>query len=118
MERRGLGMKISVDLSKVSDPMVRKALRDIQEAINGIEFISAQYKMLDVTINAANSALEIPHSLGFLPTDIIVTKSSGDAYSFIYEKFTDKVILINATGPANIRLYLGRNIGVVPIGTN
>ena len=111
-------MMISVDFSKVQDPIIRKALKDIQDAINNIEVISAQYKMLDVTIKAANSTFEVPHTLGFVPTDLIVTRASGSAYTFTYDKFTDKVIVINAAGPARIRLYLGRNSGAVPIGTN
>lgn len=109
---------INLDLGRVEDTYVRKALKDIQDAINDSDIIQARYQMYEIQIRTANSALEIIHNLGFVPTDIIITKSTGSAFTFVWDKFTDQKIVINATGAATIRLYLGRNNGVVPIGTN
>lgn len=109
---------INLDLGRISDPYIRKALGDLQDALNESDLMLARYQMFEIQIKAANSAYEVQHNLGFVPTDVIVTKATGSGYSFVWDKFTDQKIVINATGAATIRLYLGRNNGVVPIGTN
>lgn len=110
-------MILNIDLSRITDTATRRAIKDIQDTLNNIDLISARYKMLDITYNQ-NQRLEVVHNLGFLPTDIIVTRSTGAGYSFVWEAFTDKILVINTLGAGNIRLYVGRNNGVSPIGTN
>jgi hypothetical protein len=109
---------INLDVGRIADPFIRKALLDLQNALNDIDFIQARYQMFEINIKGANTAFEVPHNLGFVPTDLVVTRASGSSYSFVWEKFTDQKIVINATGPVLIRIYMGRNNGAVPIGTN
>lgn len=110
-ERRQM---LNVDLSKISDPVIRKAIRDIQESLNNIDLLN--YKLFIVTIKTANTKFEIPHNLGYVPTDIIVTKASG-TYTFLHSDFTKEKLYLSTTGPLEIRFLAGRGRGV-EIGTN
>lgn len=109
-------MMLNLELAKITDPAVRKCLKDIQDTINANEIITARYELLEVEVlnpsGLTSFVYEIPHSLGFIPTDVIVTKQDGASFTFMFNSFKKDKILISATGAVKFRCYLGRSGGV------
>jgi hypothetical protein len=107
---------ITLNLTGILDPKVRSALTQIQNEMNTQSILQVGFKHFDVTIPGAISNYEVPHNLGFTPTDIIVTWATGSSYMIQYEPSTSQSIYITTSGEANLRLLVGRsNMGVISL---
>lgn len=91
---------------------------DQQNFMMLIDFLKAEtplqgFKLLTATLTTTGEQL-IPHTLGFLPQDLIVTQATGSAtLQWNYSKFTAQALSVTVGGsctpdaPATLRMLAG-----------
>lgn len=98
-------MKLNLDF--VQDIYLRENLQLVQDAFNDVVFTKGDYQFFEFDIKGSQTNFVLYHNLGFTPQDIIVTKATGNSFSFNYTKFTDNYIVIETTGDVYLRCYIG-----------
>lgn len=96
-------------LSEVEDQKLRKIFQDLFFNLNNEEMIKAEFKFFTFEVKKAETKLKIVHGLSYQPLDVIVTSSIGaGVVTFDYDLFDKQNIVVTTTGPAKVRLLLGR----------
>jgi hypothetical protein len=105
--------KLDLFLGEVKDPAARENFDRIATytADQVLGRFEGRFLIIEMT---ASGSLSYPHSLNFIPTDVIVTafntSAAGDL-TFQFPDFTDDdIVLTNTAGAATIRLFVGRYV--------
>jgi hypothetical protein len=96
-----------LNTTNITDDATRLCLQDIQDEFNNAPILQGQFKLLEFTLAANLANSDITHNLGFIPTDIIPTRSEG-TYTWNWSSFTVKTLSINTTTAVTLRLLVGR----------
>lgn len=99
---------INLNLNGVDDVKIRDAFRAIQGVINGSQVVEAGLVMIPIEIKGAVTKMQVAHNLGYVPTDIIVSRSIGATHTFNWELFTNEFLYITTTGAVSLRCFVGR----------
>lgn len=99
---------MNLPLSTVSDINTRDCLRQVQDSLNLNPTTYGQLKLFNISTTGAVTGQEFFHNLGFIPSDILVTKISSGSISFNWASFTKDKIYFTTTAGADIRLLIGR----------
>lgn len=97
--------RVNLNLTPITDENTRTALRNIQEALNASNL--RDFKLLEISLAAGLTDLKVAHGLGYIPTDIFTSKSTG-TYVWNYDKFTRDYLSITTTSTVTIRCLVGR----------
>lgn len=95
------------NLSRITEEPTRTALEIIQKNIESSDLLKGQFKLFIINIPGTVTNQELFHNMGFIPTDIITTRSSG-SYTWDYDQFTDQRLFITTTTAISIRCLVGR----------
>ena len=98
---------MNLPLSRVADESTKASLRLIQDAYNESEINLAGFKLFTITTKGAVTSMQMIHALGFIPTDLIVTRISGGTVTWDYDSFTKTKIQFTTSGAVTIRFLLG-----------
>jgi hypothetical protein len=101
-------MALNLPLSTVTDTNTRKAFEQVQQEFNNNPLNLSQMRLFRVTETAAVTGKELHHGLGFIPTDIIITKDEGSTVVWDYDRFTKDKIYYTTSGAVDLRILLGR----------
>jgi hypothetical protein len=94
---------------QIKDENVRDAVQWIWDYLSSVPMLRGQFEHFSLTFTRAVTNEKINHSLGFSPSDIIVTSSIGaGAVTFNYSQFTEDVISLTTTGAVTVRFFGGR----------
>ena len=96
-----------LNLSIIKDEYVRDVLDKVQKDFNDSDLLGGNFEFINVAVGSGLTSHKIPHQLGFVPTDIITTRSSG-SYTWNYEEFTKDTLSITTTTVTAIRCLIGR----------
>jgi uncharacterized protein YbjQ (UPF0145 family) len=66
------------------------------------------FKLFTIVETGAVTGKELFHGLGFIPTDIIITKEVGGTIIWDYDDFTKERIYYTTSGATEIRALIGR----------
>ena len=96
-------------LEQIEDPNLRDSLQWIVDYLLTLDLLGSNFKFFELTFTKAETALAVPHKLGFQPIDILQTSLTGAGVpTFVYNSFTDKNFVITTTGACVVRFFAGR----------
>ncbi len=99
---------MNISLSKLSDPGVRQMAEDIQRTYNDNELNLGGFTLFSIYESTAVTNKELRHNLGFVPTDIIITKMMGGEIIFNYDTATESRIYYTTSAATDTRALIGR----------
>ena len=99
--------ELDLQINKVTDPVVRDGIQKLQEYLSRDIFGKFEGKFRWYSFSGAGSH-SVLHTLGFKPSDIILTGSTAGAVTFDYAASTDKTITFTIATPGTVRLLVGR----------
>jgi hypothetical protein len=91
----------------IKDQRVRESIQWMYEYLIAEPMLQGKFQHFEVTTRGAVTALKIPHNLGFMPKDIIVTSQIGGTATFIYQSFTTDDIVLTTTAAMTVRFFGG-----------
>lgn len=96
-------------LSEIEDEYIRENFKTIQEVLSRATLLKGEFKHFDLSLKNAVTNFRFPHSLGYMPKDLIMTfrRGSGDI-TWHYDRFNGQFIELTTTGPVEVRFFLGR----------
>lgn len=98
----------SKDALGLKDGPTRDLVFKFLQYIDKNPLLSYGFDFLEYTFTTAVTNLEVAHSLGYAPKDIILTSKTGTASVTInYDLTTDKYVYITTSGATTIRLLIG-----------
>lgn len=93
----------------IKDPMVKQALKWVQDYLNQNNFLKADMTFFELEFSQAETALKIPHGLAFTPIDVIQTYVAGaGAVTYLYNQFDGTNLVITTTGACKVRFLAGK----------
>lgn len=112
-------MTIKLQKTKYNQILLEKNFSEIERYFNNSPFSSFEGKLFQITIDRILYQQKIANPLNFIPTDVIVTSSSEQAYlTFHVKLFTEKYLILSSSGPCTIRVLIGKfNITPLEVGT-
>lgn len=99
---------IQISLTDIKDTPTRSALETIRDAHNASELNLGGFKLMTIDLDVAVTEMAIGHKLGFIPTDIIVTKHVGGTVTWNYDSFTKDALSLTTSGAVSLRALVGR----------
>lgn len=92
----------------IEDANIRESLQWIYEYLSDISLLRGQFEHFDIEIQGATTE-KIPHKLGFIPKDVILTSVVGTGVpTFEYAEFDKTYIVVSTTASCVIRFFAGR----------
>ena len=93
----------------IEDEAVRESLIWLYEYLVQLPILRGEFEFFEVDIRSSIVDESIPHKLGFVPKDIILTSATNGAQViFNYDKFTLENIVVQTNVPSVIRFLAGR----------
>jgi hypothetical protein len=93
----------------MEDVNIRESFTWLYEFLTQIPILQGDFKFFEFEIKSTNTAEKIPHRLGFVPKDIILTSvSNGATVTFLYNKFDITNVVLQASTPCVVRFLAGR----------
>lgn len=97
----------STDAIRLKDEPTRELLFRLIQYIERSPLLSFGFEFIEYTFSEAGS-VQVPHGLGFIPKDIILTSKTGTGnVTFNYESFTKSALSITVTGACAVRFLVG-----------
>lgn len=99
---------IDLILKDIDDEYVRENFTRVQRLFNNENILNGNFKFFEVELTGANTILQVPHGLTFIPSDIIFLSVEGDYnFYFVYSEFDKTNIHIFISGPCKLRFFAG-----------
>lgn len=96
----------------VVDPLLRDILKKISDFLNSVDLLKADFKFYEYTFSAAVTNLKIPHSLGKIPRDVIVTAVTDNmVVTWNYDEFTNSRLDVTTDKAGTVRYFIGTFVG-------
>ena len=101
-------------LEDIKDEATRRSLQWVKDYLEQIELLKGQFQFFELTFKRNDVGLKIPHSLGFVPVDFIVTSTVGTGtLTLNYNKMDKEFFNLTTAGtsasdPLVVRFFAGR----------
>jgi hypothetical protein len=95
-------------LEQIKDDAVKESLQWVVDFISQAALLQPEFKFFDLEFNKAETAVRIPHAMGFTPIDVLVTYTTGGTVTFLYERFTSRDLVITTSGACRVRFFAGK----------
>ena len=102
-----------LELTQIRDPLLLENFKILQEFMDSASLTAERFRVLEVFLTGNVAQLKIPHGLGAIPLDVIVSRlvaPSGAKLTLLYSEFTKDDIVVTVTGLTgifNARLLVG-----------
>lgn len=97
----------STDAARLTDEATRELLFRLLQYVERNDLLSFGFRFMEVSLADA-ATHTVPHTLGFVPKDLILTGKSGAGNAtFNYDSFTKTTLSITTTGTCVLRLLVG-----------
>jgi len=93
---------------RLQDPVARECFQWIIDYVQQVPLLQGTFSHFELTFLKAEASLLVPHNLGFLPEDIIVTANTGGTVTFNHQNFTSTNLSITTSGACMVRFFAGR----------
>ena len=101
-------MSLELILKDIPDQYARENFSRIARFFNSENLLDSGFKFFEIEIVGANTIVQIPHGLNFIPYDIIHVSVTGDHnYYFVYQEFDKTNLHIFVSGPCKLRFFAG-----------
>jgi len=101
-------------LEDIKDPATRRTLQWIKDFLDQFELLKGNFQFFTLTFGRNDTNLKIPHNLGFVPTDFIMTSTIGTGtFTVNYSRmdgtsFDLTIAGTSAADPLTVRFFAGR----------
>jgi hypothetical protein len=97
-----------LDIGQVSDEVLRRVFEKIQTVFSDDVFGKFEGKHLEIAVSGAVTNYRWPHSLGFLPKDVVQTSVTGaGSVTWNYASFDATYVNLTTTGACTVRALVG-----------
>lgn len=97
----------SLFVAEIKDVFLQKNFEALREYFNAENQLYG-FKFAEVVFDRAVERQALPHGLGVIPQDILVTRITGTGkVSFLYGSFDSTNIYLSSDGPCRIRFFYG-----------
>lgn len=94
-------------IDRITDQVVRDNFRKLKEFMDS-ELVFSGFRKFEITFTAAEPHHRLPHGLGFLPKDIVLTSRIGSGVvSFNQDLSTTTELDLTSTGACVVRFIAG-----------
>lgn len=101
--------KQRIELNRVKDATLRDILQTVDDNFQEDAVGKADFKFFEIVVTGTVTNKKIPHSLGFLPKDVIQTSKTGaGSLTWNYDQFDATNLDITTTGACVVRAFVGR----------
>lgn len=102
-------MNLELKLQELQDQVARENFFRIKKFVDQKLFLRGEWVFFEIAVAAAVTNFKFKHGLGFVPTDVLQTSSIGaGVLTWNYDKFDRQFLDITTTGPATVRVFVGR----------
>lgn len=99
---------MNLQLEGLKDPLARENFQRIQDASLKDALPKGEWKFFEIVFTKAVTNFKYPHSLGFMPKDIIQTSLKGaGTLTWNYNLFTQTDLNITTSGACTVRAFVG-----------
>lgn len=99
---------IDINLSNIQDINTRYAVESLRDSLNAQDVLNGSFKLYTLSTTGAVTGMDFAHTLGFVPTDVIVTRITGGTVTWSYDSFTKDKLVLSTSGPISVRFLVGR----------
>lgn len=100
---------LSLLIEQVQDPISRENFLKVNQMVQADPFQKSNFKFFEITFTKAETNKKLPHSLGFLPKDIIQTSLIGaGTVTWNYTLFDSTNLNITTSAACVVRAFIGR----------
>ena len=93
----------------IKDQYTREGFQYLYDYLQAQPLLQGEFQHFELTFDNAVTNEKVTHSLGFSPSDIIITSSIGaGAVTFNYDEFTETTLDITTSGAVVVRFFGGR----------
>lgn len=97
------------DYGKISDPILREYIQDLQDEINNQAILKGEWKYFEYEFDKAETNLKVPHNLKFTPIDVVQTYISGSgSITWNYSSFDGENVDITTSDACIVKAFIGR----------
>lgn len=101
-------MKVKMLTEQIPDEYVRDNFKRLANALDFEPILRGNFKFFEIVLDAAVTGFDYPHSLTFLPKDVILEGISGGAtITFHYDNFTTTNIQFTTSAGCTVRCFVG-----------
>lgn len=94
-------------VAQISDQYIRKNFQNLSDYFNSQNQLY-NFVFVEIVFSGAVTSQVVPHSLGVIPQDIILTKITGvGSATFLHGSFTKTNMYITTTGACRVRFFYG-----------
>lgn len=99
---------MNLQIEKVEDPIARENFQRLQDDSLKDALPKGQWKFFEIVFTKAVTNFKYPHSLGFMPKDIIQTSLKGaGSLTWNYNLFDSTNLNITTSGACTVRAFVG-----------
>lgn len=106
-------MSIKLPKAEIEDVNTREGFKILEAYLNTKFILNFDYKLFEHEFTENGTSIEIPHNLGFRPSDVIVTVQKGSGtLTWLYDQFDSTNLYFTLTGfveatPMTVRALVG-----------
>ena len=97
---------LNLNINEIADPVAREVVQRLREYIDRDVFGNFDGKLRSFTVSAAGT-WTVEHTLGFKPSDIIITSSTAGVTTVDHTASTKTTIDFTTASSGTVRLLVG-----------
>jgi hypothetical protein len=95
-------------LQEIDDAVVRENFERVKADVESHPFLRGSWRFIELEFTGAVTNYQHPHSLGFIPQDVIQTSLIGaGSLTWNYSSFSRSHLNITTTGACTVRAFVG-----------
>lgn len=96
-------------LSQVTDGASQENFSRLQAFLRDFPLFKGSFQFRELTFISPSypASVVVPHRLGFLPKDVLVTSVRGGTLTWMYEDFTQSNIVATVSAATTVRAFFG-----------
>jgi hypothetical protein len=94
---------------EISDEFAQENFKRVMDYFSADPMARSSFEFIEIHIAGPVTGVAVPHHLGFVPKDIILTQNLTNAtVTFNYAEFTVSHVYVNSSTATTLRLMIGR----------
>ncbi len=98
----------SINFADIQDPVLRRNFQNLVAYINQSLSILSGFQFFELVFKEAVFNQKIAHTIGKIPSDVIVTQCTGEgSVTFNFGRFDENYLDVSTSGPCRVRMFIG-----------
>jgi hypothetical protein len=98
-------------ISQIKDSYLRQNFETLGAVFRTNPFLKGEWLFLSLSFKTAGTNVKVPHTLSFMPTDVLLLSAIGGTITFNYNLFDKTYLNVTttvSTSPLVVRIFVGR----------